>query len=335
MSVIDETKPQDQERQVPFLLSEGLFAIYKGKEGATNVVALKGLSLQFDKGEFVSVVGTSGAGKSTLLRILGGLQYPSAGHVTYEGINISSLSEEQLVGFRRNTVGFIFQEGNLLEAYSGYQNVYNTLRFSGKSRNEAKERATEILSQLGLQSRMHALPKKLSGGERQRVAIARALANKPKIIFADEPTGSLDYENTENVMGIFKDLHKEVQTGFFIVTHSSHVASFGDRTLELGDGQFVGQHASTADIYALADTREVIIDTSGRLTLPPEMSVLIANFGTLWNFSVDNSDSNLPKIVGVPVIGAQRAQSYTNCPVCKVAVSLGDFRCNSCGANFA
>ncbi len=305
------------------LNAQGLYAIYEGLEGASNVVALRGLTLDIKPGEFISVVGTSGAGKSTLLRILGGLQKPQAGTIRYLGKDITRLDEDQLVPFRRETIGFIFQEGNLLPELSAYDNVVKTLRYADVSFSESRKKAKELLNTLGLSSRMHDLPHRLSGGEQQRVAIARALANNPKLILADEPTGNLDYALTDEVMGLFKDLHNDVDTGFLIVTHSQHVASYADRNVELSDGMLIGQHSNNVDIYDLSGSRDVVISKNGNLTLPPELLGLIDTYGDLWNFSVEFNGS--PKIIGYP-------KSKDNCPICKASIGKNEFNCKSCGA---
>lgn len=306
--------------------SSGVYSIYKGKEGATNVVALKGINLEVKRGEFIAIVGPSGSGKSTLMRCLGGLQNPSAGIINYENVDITKLTEGELVPFRRNTVGFVFQEGNLLNTMSGYQNVVRTLRYGGTPYTEARKRANETLGILGLQSRMHDLPHRLSGGERQRVAIARAIAPNPKIILADEPTGSVDYANADNIMGLFKDLHNDLDMSFIVVTHSQHVSSFADRNLELRDGKFTGQHDDEFDPYNLEETRAVIIDDDGSLVLPPEMIGLIQSYGNLWGFSLQMENGE-PKIVAAPT-----TEELTQCPVCNKPVESGAFICKSCGA---
>ena len=308
----------------------GLYSIYKGKEGATNVVALKGINLEIKKGEFVAVVGPSGSGKSTLLRCIGGLQNPSAGVINYMGQDITKITESDLVPFRRNTVGFVFQEGNLLDTYSGYQNVVRTLRYAGIGYSEARERATNTLDLLGLKSRMHDLPHRLSGGERQRVAIARAIASNPRLILADEPTGNLDYANTENVMGLFHDLHRDLDMSFLIVTHSQHVSSFASRTMELRDGRFTAAHAGEGfDIMDLEESRAVIINDDGSLILPPEMIGLLGQYGNLWEFKIDFKKGT-PEIIANPALEA--ITTPQNCPVCKSPVPVGAFHCKKCGA---
>ena len=305
----------------------GLYSIYKGKEGAANVVALKGINLEIKKGEFVAVVGPSGSGKSTLLRCIGGLQNPSAGIINYMGQDITKISESDLVPFRRDTVGFVFQEGNLLDTYSGYQNVVRTLRYAGIGYTEARERASNTLDLLGLKSRMHDLPHRLSGGERQRVAIARAIASNPRLILADEPTGNIDHANTENVMGLFHDLHRDLDMSFMIVTHSQHVSSYASRTLELRDGRFIAAHGEDFDITDLEESRAVIINDDGSLILPPEMVGLLGQYGTLWDFKVDFKKGT-PKIIAKPTMDT----AIQNCPVCKNPVPEGAFHCKKCGA---
>jgi ABC-type lipoprotein export system ATPase subunit len=317
------------------LNAQNLYCIYKGKEGSSNVVALRGINLEMKQGEFISVVGPSGSGKSSLLRILGGLQIPSAGNIIYFGNDITKISEEHLVPFRRSTVGYIFQEGNLLPTISAFQNVVQTLRFAGKTRREARRKASELLSLLGVKSRMHDIPAKLSGGERQRVAIARAMANDPRIILADEPTGNVDYANAEIIMGLFKDLHKEFNTGFLIVTHSKQISSYSDRSIELKDGRFIGQHTGEYDITKLGESREVIISEDGTLILPPEMVPLIETYGNLWDLNVHFTGA-IPNISARPIsqeIASEPTQGL--CPVCKAEIVGAPFFCKSCGAKLA
>ena len=309
-----------------FLKAQGLYAIYEGLEGANNVVALRGLNLEIKKGEFVAIVGTSGAGKSTLLRTLGGLQKPSAGTIRYYGSDISQLSEKLLVPIRRSTIGFIFQEGNLIPELSGFDNVVRTLRYSGVGFSEARERATSILTRLGMASRMHDLPHHLSGGELQRVAIARAMSNKPALILADEPTGNLDAENTEQVMQLFRELHEEYDIALLIVTHSQHVASFADRSVELSDGMIIGQHRAGSDIYALEASRSVSISETGNMTLPPELLGILDTYGRQWDFTFDINGKD-PRIIGRPSL-----KTHTNCPVCEAPLPGNTFYCHSCGA---
>ncbi|MDH5402450.1 MAG: ABC transporter ATP-binding protein [Candidatus Heimdallarchaeota archaeon] len=316
------------EYEGPLLKSTGVYVIYKGKEGASNVVALRGINLEINRGDFLAIVGPSGSGKSSLLRCIGGLQHPTAGAINYYGRDITQVSESDLVPFRRSTVGFVFQEGNLIESLSGFQNVVRTLRYSGVGYSQSRSRATEILSLLGLKSRMHDIPKRLSGGERQRVAIARALANNPKIILADEPTGNIDYANSENVMGIFKDLHRDLETSFLVVTHSNHLATFANKKLELRDGRFTGQHTGNFDVNSLGGSRSVIISESGNLTLPPELLGMVLEYGNLWEFQAEEQN-NQARIIAKPSI---QEKLPDNCPVCKQPIIGRTQNCRSCGA---
>ncbi len=318
------------------LRAAGVYSIYEGKEGSANVVALSGVDLSIDAGEFVSIVGPSGSGKSSLMRILGGLQAPSAGHIYYHGEDITKLSEEALVPFRRSTVGYVFQEGNLFPMISAYQNVVQTMRFAGRPKREAKRRAEELMELLGIAPRMHALPTHLSGGERQRVAIARALANEPEIILADEPTGNLDYENAEHVMAVMIELRQRLNIACLIVTHSKHVASFTDRSLELRDGVIIGEHGTDLDLESLVASRRVVVNPRGTLTFPPELHEMLKPYGRLWEFRFERDEEAGPRLIGSPIAGSEsaapRGGAVRRCPVCNTPAQSGDFQCRACGA---
>ena len=220
-------KPENKNKDL-IIEAKNIYSLYKGKEGAANVVALRGLNMELKKGELVSVVGPSGSGKSTLLRVLGALQEPSAGEVFYDGKDIIKIPEKDRVDFRRKMVGYVFQEGNLIPTITARANVIQTMRFANVKRADAEKRADKLMKLLGMEKRMTALPTHLSGGERQRVAIARALANDPAVLLMDEPTGNLDYKNAENVMGLCQDLHHEENTAFIMVTHSKRTMSMAD-----------------------------------------------------------------------------------------------------------
>jgi ABC-type lipoprotein export system ATPase subunit len=268
---------------------------------------------------------------------LGGLQEPSAGNVFYDGVNLQKIPEEKRVPFRRKTVGYVFQEGNLIPTISALNNIVQTLKFAGATRFEARKRAKELLTLLGVEERMHALPTHLSGGERQRVAIARALANDPLVLLMDEPTGNLDYKNAENVMEMIVKLRNELGTSCLIVTHSKHIASFTDRSLELHDGRFIGQHGGDLKLESLEKSRQVFISPDGILTIPPEMRKLIETHGELWDMRVENGKDRDPKII----LEVSRKKDHIGpdhggvCPVCKNAVSQDEFFCNMCGAKLS
>lgn len=317
------------------LEANNVYSLYKGKEGAANVVALRGLNLDLKKGELVSVVGPSGSGKSTLLRILGGLQEPSAGEVMYNGWNILKIPEKDRAEFRRKMVGYVFQEGNLISTITALANVVQTLRFANMKRPEAVKKAIGLMKLLGIEDRMKAYPSHLSGGERQRVAIARALANDPAVLLMDEPTGNLDYRNAENVMGIISGLRDKLGTTCLIVTHSKHIASYTDRSLELRDGRFIGQHGVEMDLNQLEEDREIFISNDGTLILPPEILPVIQKYGELWKIHIEEGPDGVPKIIGIPSSGTTERKvqsSMGNCPVCKAPVESEEFHCRACGA---
>lgn len=201
---------------------------------------LKGVKLDIKKGEIVSIVGTSGAGKTTLLQILGTLDTPShkkESTVLINGIEVTNLSDKELAKFRNEHIGFIFQFHQLLPEFSALENVCIPAFIKKTPKNEAEEKAKELLDFLGLSHRYHHKPNELSGGEQQRVAVARALVNNPSIIFADEPSGNLDSESADNLHQLFFDLRDKFGQTFVIVTHNKELADMADRKLVMVDGQ--------------------------------------------------------------------------------------------------
>jgi putative ABC transport system ATP-binding protein len=204
--------------------------------GATKVHALRGLNLTIQAGEFTSVMGPSGSGKSTLLNLVGCLDTPTEGVVVLDGVNVTGARRSRLPAIRREKVGFVFQQFNLLNHLTALENVMLPLRYSEVKRREAHKRAEELLTHVGLGDRMKHRPLEMSGGEQQRVAVARALVNRPAIVLADEPTGELDSTNAAEIMALLRALNEEGQT-FVIVTHDPSVAVKTDRTVHLKDGQ--------------------------------------------------------------------------------------------------
>jgi putative ABC transport system ATP-binding protein len=203
--------------------------------GATKVHALRGLSLTIEAGEFTSVMGPSGSGKSTLLNLVGCLDTPTEGTVVLDGVNVTRARRSRLPAIRREKVGFVFQQFNLLSHLTALENVMLPLRYAEVKRREARKRAEELLAHVGLGDRMKHRPLEMSGGEQQRVAVARALVNRPAIVLADEPTGELDSTNAAEIMALLRALNEEGQT-FVIVTHDPSVAAKTDRTIHLKDG---------------------------------------------------------------------------------------------------
>jgi lipoprotein-releasing system ATP-binding protein len=197
---------------------------------------LKGIDLTINQGEVVSIVGPSGAGKTTLLQIIGTLDRPDSGRVLFGGVDISVYKEKQLSAFRNRHIGFVFQFHQLLPEFTAVENVMMPALISGANMNDARSRAMEMLDYLHLTDRATHKPAELSGGEKQRVAVARALVNHPQVILADEPSGSLDTQNKEELHRLFFDLRDKLGQTFIIVTHDEQLATTTDRTIRLLDG---------------------------------------------------------------------------------------------------
>lgn len=212
----------------------GLRKVYRiGKE---KVAALGGIDLDIPKGEFCCIVGASGSGKSTLLNQLAGLEKPTKGSVVIGGENISAMSEKQLAVFRQSSLGFVFQSYNLLPTLTAVENVALPLMFKGISKAKRETMAKAQLKQMGLGKRMYHKPTEMSGGQQQRVGIARAFVSKPKVIFADEPTGNLDSKTTAEVMRAILRLVREHNITFVMVTHERDLSGYADRIITLKDG---------------------------------------------------------------------------------------------------
>ncbi|HSP70764.1 MAG TPA: ABC transporter ATP-binding protein [Gaiellaceae bacterium] len=222
------------------LVAEAVRKVYR--TGADEVEALRGLDLIVGQGEFVAVMGPSGSGKTTLLNCLSGLDSIDGGAVIVEGKEIHSLSDRERTRKRAETMGFIFQAFNLIPVFSAVENVELPLLLSGVDEKDARRRASETLDRVGLGKRLNHRPTELSGGEQQRVTIARALAGRPKIVWADEPTGNLDSETAGDVMQLLGELHAEGLT-LILVTHDRAVAEHGDRLLVVRDGQIVADES--------------------------------------------------------------------------------------------
>jgi len=207
--------------------------------GDRAVPVLKNIDLQIKKGEFVSIVGPSGSGKSTLMQLLGCLDIPSSGVLRIGEHDVLALSDDQLASLRCRTIGFVFQSFHLLPSYDAVSNVSLASTYRGLP--QGRERALQLLKDLGLGHRLHHKPNTLSGGEKQRVAIARAMINNPEVLLADEPTGSLDQQNGQMILDLLEQFHRQGKT-IILVTHDSHIAARAHRLIEIVDGQIQTDH---------------------------------------------------------------------------------------------
>ncbi len=207
--------------------------------GEVEVPALRGISVGIEKGDFVAIIGASGSGKSTMMNLIGCLDIPSRGSVYLKSQDISKLSESDLASFRGETIGFIFQQYNLIQSMSAFENVMLPLEFLEYNDLEAANRAREILTLVGLEDKMHHRPAQLSGGQQQRVSIARSLASDPEIILADEPTGALDSVTGREVLDMLHSLWKEQGKTIIMVTHDLNLARYARTTIELKDGEIM------------------------------------------------------------------------------------------------
>ena len=205
--------------------------------GANTVKAVDDISVSFDKGEFCAVTGPSGSGKSTLLHLLSSLEAPTAGDIIYNDVKLSNYNDNQLSILRRRRFGFVFQAYNLVQELTGYENILLPVMLDGKKPDE--EYLNKIIDMLGIRDRLEHLPSALSGGQQQRIAIARALANKPSVLFADEPTGNLDGKSGREVLSLLKYTGKELGVTLILVTHDLHVAEQAERVITIEDGRIV------------------------------------------------------------------------------------------------
>ena len=197
---------------------------------------LRGVDLKIERGETISIVGPSGAGKTTLLQLIGTLDRPDSGSIRYDGKELSTMSASQLANFRNRHIGFVFQFHQLLPEFTAIENITIPALIAGESQSAATKKAMELLKIMGLEERAHHKPSQMSGGENQRVAVARALINRPDVILADEPSGSLDSKNKEELHRLFFDLRDRLGQTFIIVTHDEELAKLTDRTIRMVDG---------------------------------------------------------------------------------------------------
>ena len=261
---------------------------------------------------------------------------PSAGSVELGGKRMTRLTGPDLVKLRQETVSFIFQDSNLLPHLNAIDNVAQPLIHQGVLARPARKKALALLERLGMAERAYGMPEELSGGEQQRVAISRALITDPKLILADEPTGALDPITSREVLDLFRELHKEEEVAFLLVTHNREVASFCERSLELREGRFIAQHGADVDIGDLSDSRELIVDDSGTVSLPPDILLKIGGPGRFEMKEIERDVMNFERVdeEKVEVTSENKFVLSPRCPACKH--EYGDSeeqQCPSCGSS--
>ncbi|WP_373897819.1 ABC transporter ATP-binding protein [Haloimpatiens sp. FM7315] len=219
---------------------KNLKKIYTTRFGGDKVEALSDVSFSVEKGEYIAIMGESGSGKTTLLNILASLDKPTSGVVSLEGKNITGIKESEISAFRRNHLGYVFQDFNLLDTFSLKDNIFLPLVLSGKKYKEMEIRLDPIANKLGIKEILEKYPYEVSGGQKQRAAVARALITSPKLVLADEPTGSLDSKSSTELLNLFSDINKSGQT-IIMVTHSTMAASYASRVIFIRDGKLFNQ----------------------------------------------------------------------------------------------
>ena len=244
----------------------GVQKIYTTRFGGNKVEALKSVSFGVEQGEYVAIMGESGSGKTTLLNILAALDKPTSGSVVLDGKDLSKIKESQVAAFRRDNLGFVFQEFNLLDTFTLEDNIYLPLVLAGKSHKEMQERLKPIATQLGITELLKKYPYEVSGGQKQRAAVARALITNPKLILADEPTGALDSKATDELLRLFAQINKTGQT-ILMVTHSVKAASHASRVLFIKDGEVFHQiyrgNNTNEQLYQLISDTLTMLATGG------------------------------------------------------------------------
>ena len=244
----------------------GVQKIYTTRFGGNKVEALKNVSFSVEQGEYVAIMGESGSGKTTLLNILASLDKPTAGRIELEGKDISGIKEAQLAAFRRDNLGFVFQEFNLLDTFTLEDNIYLPLVLAGRPHSEMKERLMPIATQLGISALLKKYPYEVSGGQKQRAAVARAIITNPKLILADEPTGALDSKATDELLNLFSEINQSGQT-ILMVTHSVKAASHASRVLFIKDGEVFHQiyrgNNTNEQLYQMISDTLTILATGG------------------------------------------------------------------------
>ncbi len=257
---IFEYERVEQEGPAPYIKCDSLVRIFKSE--GIEVMALQGLDLEVQEGEFMAVIGKSGSGKSTLLNLLGALDRPSAGYVAYDGVNLNEMSDAELAEFRNKNIGFVWQKNtdNLLNYLTAVENVEMPLLFSKMSKKEKRKKAEEMLDAVGLSHKYKSYPTQMSGGEQQRVAIAAALVNEPKLLLMDEPTGAVDKATSIMLQDLFREINMKLGITIIIVTHDISLADRVDRVVMISDGKVSSERVLKEEYKRKIEAGESLLD---------------------------------------------------------------------------
>ncbi len=249
-----------------FLEVTNVKKVYSTRFGGNQVEALKSINFSVEEGEYVAIMGESGSGKTTLLNILASLDKPTSGEVLLDGKSVVGIKEKEIAAFRRENLGFVFQDFNLLDNFNVKDNIFLPLVLSGKKYKEMEERLIPIVKMLGIESLLSKFPYEISGGQKQRVAVARALITNPKLILADEPTGALDSKSTDSMLKLFRQINEKGQT-ILMVTHSTKAAAHANRVLFIKDGEVFHQiyrgNMTNEQMYVKVTDALTILTTGG------------------------------------------------------------------------
>ena len=262
----EEILKRKEEKLMSLLEVKNVKKIYTTRFGSNQVEALRDVNFTVERGEYVAIMGESGSGKTTLLNILAALDKPTAGNVLLNGVNLSTVKEKEISAFRREHLGFVFQDFNLLDNFSLKDNIYLPLVLAGKKHNEMETKLRPIAKMLGIEQIIEKYPYEVSGGQKQRAAVARALITEPELILADEPTGALDSKATDDLLGLFNEINENGQT-IVMVTHSTKAASHANRILFIKDGEVFHQifrgGLSNEELYAKISDTLTVLTTGG------------------------------------------------------------------------
>lgn len=302
-----EKRIEPVQKNEPFIVCDSLVKIYKTTE--VEVMALQGLEIEISRGEYLAIIGKSGSGKSTLMNIIGGLEKPSAGKILVDGKNLADYSEKEMVRYRSQMVGFVWQKSsrNLYQYLTALGNVEAAMCFAKMSKKEKRKRALELLTMTGIDHKKDSLPSQMSGGEQQRVAIAVAIANQPQILLADEPTGAVDSKTAEKIQGVFRTLNEKLGITVIIVTHDMKMAEHTDRVVMISDGK-ISTEKNRKEVQMKAMDQNIQFDAMDEYSIMDKAHRVQLNEKMLEEAGIDTNKVRLYVEDGRLIIEGENAQ---------------------------